>query len=76
MQEILQQQKEIHGIDARKEKQDASDETGINEMLSRYFVWFTNNNIEEFQTFYKFWNQVVTNQLSPFLRKDKMVNWS
>lgn len=74
MQEMLQQKEKIHEIDAKKEKHDTSDEARINEILSRYFVWFTNNNIEEFQTFYKFWDQVVTNQLSPSLRQDKMIN--
>ena len=74
MQEMLHQKKRIHEIYPKKEKQDTLDETGINEILSRYFFWFTNNSIEEFQTFYKFWNQVVTNQLSPSLIQDKRVN--
>lgn len=69
MQEILQQQRnEIYEIDVKNEKSNTSDEVRINKMVSRHFVWFMNNNIEEFQTFYRFWNQLVTNQLSPFLR--------
>lgn len=74
MQEMLQQKEKIHEIDAKKEKHDTSDEAKINEVLYRYFVWFTNNSIEEVQTFYKFWNQRVTDQLSISLRQDKMIN--
>lgn len=63
-----QHKKEIHNVEINQEKQSKSDEARVNEILIRYFAWYINNNIEEFQTFFKFWNQKFTNQSSVFLR--------
>ena len=59
MKTTTQQKKELHNVEV-KEKQNKSDEPSINEMLSRYSIWFMKNNIEEFQMFCKFWNQRFT----------------
>ena len=57
--------KEFYNVEFKKEKQNESDEMRINEMLSRYSIWFMKNNIKEFQTFCKFWNQqFITNYRS------------
>ena len=58
---VQQHKKELHNVDVKKKKQSESDEARINEILSRYFTWFINNNIKEFQIFSKFWNQRFTN---------------
>lgn len=54
------QHKESHIVEVKKEKQNESDKTRINEMLSEYSIWFMKNNIEDFQMFCKFWNQQFT----------------
>jgi len=61
-------EKEIHNVEINQEKQSETDEVRVNEILIRYFVWYINNNIEEFQTFFKFWNQKFTNQSSVYSR--------
>ena len=63
MKSTLQQyEKEFHNVEIKKEKQSESNETRTTEILSKYFIWLVNNNIKEFQIFYKFWNQRCTNQ--------------
>jgi len=52
-----QHKKELDTVEVRKEKQNESNETRVNEMLFEYYIWFMKNNIEEFQMFCKFWNQ-------------------
>ena len=70
MSTILQQRyKEPCKVDVLETKQIEPENTSIDEILSRYFVWFTNNNIEEFQMFSKFCNQRFTDQTSVFLRQ-------
>ncbi len=70
MSTILQQHpKELDKVDVLETKQIEPENSSINEILSRYFVWFTNNNIKEFQMFSKFCNQRFTNQASVFLRQ-------
>jgi hypothetical protein len=70
MQTILQQRhKEPGKVDVLETKQIEPENSSIIEILSRYFVWFTNNNIEEFQMFSKFCNQRFTDQTSVFLRQ-------
>ena len=53
-----------------KEKQNELDKTEINEIVSRHFIWFMNNNIDEFQMFCKFWNQTFINQSLLLMRID------
>jgi len=55
-----QHKKELYNVEFKKEKQNESNEVRVNEMLSRYSIWFMKNNIEEFQIFCKFWNQQFT----------------
>ena len=67
MKAVLQQHKKgIQKVETNQEKH--TEEARINEMLTRYFVWYMKNNIEEYNMFYKFWNQKFTNQSSAFLR--------
>jgi len=67
MKAVLQQQKnELSNADIES-GENKSEEARFNEVLSRYFVWFMNNNIEEFQKLCTFWNQRITNQSSIFL---------
>jgi len=51
------QHKESHSVEVKKEKQNESEDTSINEILSKYSVWFMKNNMEDFQMLCKFWNQ-------------------
>jgi len=46
-------EKELTIVKVKKE----SDEAKINEVIFGYFTWLMMNSIEEFQTFYRFWNQ-------------------
>ncbi len=70
MSTILQQlQKEPSKVDVLETKQIEPENSSINEILSRYFVWFTNNNIEEFQMFSKFCNQRFKLNISLFETK-------
>ena len=63
MKSTLQQYgKELHNVEVKKKKQNESNETRTADILSKYFIWLVNNNIKEFQTFYKFWNQKFTTQ--------------
>ncbi len=63
MKSTLQQyEKEFHNVEVKKEKQSESNETRTAKILSKYFIWLVNNNIKEFQIFYKFWNQRCTSQ--------------
>ena len=67
MKTVLQQRKkEISKVDF--DSKESNSEVRIHEMISRYCIWFTNNNIEEFQNFCMFWNQKITNQSEVFLR--------
>ena len=69
MKAILQQpKKEIHKVKINQEKQIESEEARINEILTRYFFWFMNNNIEEYNMFFKFWNQKFINQSTTLLK--------
>lgn len=73
MKAVLQQRKkELSNLDMEKSKESRSEETKVNEILSRYFVWFLNNNMEEFQKICTFWNQKITNQSSIFLRQNTL----
>ncbi len=65
---LQQQNTELGKVDVLETKQNEPENTSINEIFSKYFVWFTKNNIEEFQMFSKFCNQRFTNQASVFLR--------
>lgn len=58
---LQQLKKEPHNVEVKKKKQSETNESVINEILFRYFTWFTNNNIKEFQMFCKFWNQKFAN---------------
>jgi len=49
--------KELHNVALKREKQNESGETRIDEILIAYSIWFMKNNIEEFQMFCKFWNE-------------------
>ena len=49
--------KELHNVALKREKQNESGETRIDEILIAYSIWFMKNNIEEFQMFCKFWNK-------------------
>ena len=60
--------KKIHSVKINQERQSESDETRINKTLTRYFVWYMNNNIEEFRICFKFWNEKFTNHSSVFFR--------
>ena len=51
------QRKESHNVEVKKEKQNESNDTKINEMLFEHSMWFMKNNIEDFQMFCKFWNR-------------------
>ena len=67
MKSVLQQhKKDIEKTEINQEKH--TEEARVNEMLTRYFVCYMKNNIEEYNMFYKFWNQKFTNQSSIFLR--------
>ena len=70
MKAVLQQQKNERSNSDTERIESKSEETRVNEVLSRYFVWFMNNNIEEFQKLCTFWNQRITNQSSIFLRQN------
>ena len=71
MKAVLQQQKnELSNADTERRIESKSEETRVNEVLSRYFVWFMNNNIEEFQKLCTFWNQKITNQSSIFFKQN------
>lgn len=65
---LQQQNTELGKVEVFETKPNESENTSINEIFSRYFIWFTKNNIEEFQMFSKFCNQRFTNQASVFLR--------
>jgi hypothetical protein len=63
MKSTLQQyEKELHNVEVTKKKQSKLNETRTTEILSKYFMWLVNNNIKEFQMFYKFWNLRCTSQ--------------
>lgn len=55
--EVIQQYKELHNVEIKREKQNEPSETRIDDILIRYSIWFIRNNIEEFQMFCKFWNE-------------------
>jgi len=70
--ETLQQHKEFHIAEVKKERKNKSDEAMINEILCRYSIWFMKNYIEDSQMFYKFWNhQFTTNYCSSLDRLHK-----
>ena len=65
MKDTLQQHKKLHNAEVKNEKQNESYEASINEILSRYSIWFMKNYIEDSQMFYKFWNhRFITNYCS------------
>jgi len=72
METKLQQQKqEFQTKEFKKEPtivkvKKESDEAKINEVIFGYFTWLVMNNIEEFQTFYRFWNQQFIVNHHPF----------
>ena len=49
MKETMKQQKKKHLNQNLLNKENKLNEARINKALSRYFIWFLNNNIEEFQ---------------------------
>ncbi len=70
MKTVLQQRKkELSDVNIES-RENKSEDVRVNEVLSRYFIWFMNNNIEEFQKLCTFWNQRITNQSSIFLRQN------
>jgi len=73
MSTILQQQnkREERNETAKIEQQSRPRNNSINDTLSRYFIWFANNNVEEFQIFTKFCNQRFSEQASLFLSQRK-----
>jgi hypothetical protein len=72
METKLQQQKqEFQTKEFKKEPtivkvKKESDEAKINEVIFGYFTWLMMNSIEEFQTFYRFWNQQFIVNHRPF----------
>ncbi|MGI9565510.1 MAG: hypothetical protein ACR2LL_00670 [Nitrosopumilus sp.] len=63
MKTILQlQNTEEKREDNNETKKIPLNETGIEEIFSLYFIWFMNNNIEDFQMFSKFCSQGFLNQ--------------
>lgn len=66
MKTILQQEKTETRLERHKSQENFCIETRLFDVISRYFIWFTNNNVEEFQTFSKFWNHMLLNQTSLF----------
>ena len=60
-----QEHKELHNVEIKRIKQNELGEAKIDEILMSYSIWFMKNNIEEFQMFYKFWNeQFIINCIS------------
>ena len=60
--QLQQQKQEFQTKEFKKEPtivkvKKESDEAKINEVMFGYFTWLMMNSIEEFQTFYRFWNQ-------------------
>ena len=68
MKTMALQQRNIEPIQDNdgKTKKNKINETRAYEILSRYFIWFMNNNIEEFQMFSKFWSRAFLNHTSLF----------
>ena len=62
--ETILQHKKFDNTNVKK--QDDSDKLAVNEIMSKYFVWFMNNNIEEFQKCCWFWAQRFTDQSQLF----------
>lgn len=52
-----------------EKKQNDLDQKEINEILTRYYIWFMNKNNDEIQTVCRFWNQIFINQTSIFMEK-------
>ena len=72
MSTVLQQQNmKTESSQTVKTEQSIPYKNGVNDTLSRYFIWFANNNIEEFQIFTKFCNQRFSEQASLFLNQRK-----
>ena len=73
MSTVLQQQNK--GEEKREtvkiEQQSKPRNNSVNDTLSKYFMWFANNNVEEFQIFTKFCNQRFSEQASLFLNQRK-----
>ena len=65
MEAVLQQSKKRVNV-KQKESRVKIDEENIGDVLSRYFIWFASNNIEEYKTFTKFWNQKLLEHVSVF----------
>ena len=56
----LQRKEQSEHVQNPKEKMISEDR--IDAIFSRYFIWFMNNNIEEFQIFSKFYREKFLNQ--------------
>ena len=69
---LHQQNKRVESSETAKiEQENRPRKNSVNDTLSRYFIWFVNNNIEEFQIFTKFCNQRFSEQTSLFLDQRK-----
>ena len=73
MSTALQQQNngEEKNETAKTKQQCRPRNNSVNDTLSRYFIWFVSNNIEEFHMFTKFCNQRFSEQASLFLSQRK-----
>ena len=72
MKTILQEKRKTN-LEHYKAQENLPTETKMYDVLSKYFIWFMNNNIEEFQTFSKFWSYGILNQTMLF-EKDRKFN--
>ena len=71
METKLQQKQKLQTKEFKKEPtivkvKKESDEAKINEVIFGYFTWLMMNSIEEFQTFYRFWNRQFIVNHRPF----------
>ena len=67
MEMMLQQQKiKTNEENSTEIQKNTLNETRVDEIISRYFIWFMNNNIEEFQMFSKFWSHGFLNHIPLF----------
>ena len=58
---VTQLQREEKDECIQNPKENSITQDRIDEIFSRYFIWFMNNNIEEFQIFSKFYREKFLN---------------
>ena len=64
METILEQKNNEFGdnpVISDRKRDHESNEMVISEMFSEHFTWCLGNSIREFQIFYNFWEQKITN---------------